>query len=378
MQIRAAVLFELGKPRPYAESRPLSIETVDLAPPGPDEVLVEIGAAGLCHTDLSVIEGGRARVMPAVLGHEAAGVVREIGHDVTGIRPGDHVVISFVSTCGVCPECSDGRPNLCRTHWGSRATGALPTGFHRLSLHGQTLHHHSGVSGFAEMAVVSRNSVVPIDRDVPMEDAALFGCAVMTGVGAVLNTARLPAGSTVAVVGLGGVGLSALLGCRVAGAARILALDVNGDKLALARQLGATETFDAADPDCAAAVCEATSGGVDFGFEMAGRVEALALAYGVTRRGGTTVTAGLSHQEHVFPVPHAALVSDERTLKGSYMGSCSPRRDIPRFVDLYRRGLLPVDRLRSGTIGLDGMNVAFDRLAEGAVVRQMLVPGATR
>ena len=206
-----------------------------------------------------------------------------------------------------------------------------------------------------------------------MVDAALFGCAVVTGVGAVVNTAKIPAGSTIAVVGLGGVGLCALLGGIVAGAARIIAIDIADDKLGLARQLGATDTFNASDSACVEKVLEATKGGVEYAFEVAGAVKAMQTAYAVTRRGGMTVTSGLSHHQESFPVPHAQLVVEERAIKGSYMGSCVVRQDVPKFIDLYKQGKLPVDKLRSGNIGLDGLNEGFDKLASGHAVRQMLV-----
>ncbi len=376
MKIRAAVLYEQGKPRPYASSLPLVVETLDLAPPGPDEALIEIRAAGLCHSDLSAIEGVRQRALPMVIGHECAGIVREIGANVVEARVGDHVVTSFVSPCGRCPACGGGRPNLCETHWQARNTGALLSGERRLSLNGEPVNHGSGLSAFAQYSVVSKHALVPIGRDVPLEDAALFGCAVMTGVGAVFNTARVPPGASVAVVGLGGVGLNAMLGAMVAGAGRVIALDLSEARLGLARQLGASDTFVASDPHCLQGIHELTRGGVDFAFEMAGSVKAMELAYRITRRGGTTVSAGLPHFEHTFSIPLSQMVSDERTVKGSYMGSCSPRHDIPRLIDLYRQGKLPVDRLRSGRITLDEINAGFDRLADGAAVRQILDPHA--
>jgi alcohol dehydrogenase len=230
-----------------------------------------------------------------------------------------------------------------------------------------------GVSAFAEYTVVSRHSLIKIDPDLPLDIAALFGCAVLTGVGAVVNTAGVWPGASVAIVGLGGVGLNALLGASLAGAARIVALDLNDGKLDLARQLGASDTFNAGEPDCIERVREATGGGVDFAFEMAGSVKAMDLAYRITRRGGTTVSAGLSHPEHKFELQHVNLVAEERTIKGSYIGSCVPLRDVPRFVALYRDGKLPVDRLMSGRVGLDDLNAAFDRLAGGESVRQVLV-----
>jgi alcohol dehydrogenase len=222
--------------------------------------------------------------------------------------------------------------------------------------------------------VVARNSLVKIEKNLPLDQAALFGCAVLTGVGAVVNTARVPAGATVAVVGLGGVGLNALLACRLVGAAAIVAVDLQDEKLALARQLGATHTVNAGDADGVEQVREATGGGVDFAFEMAGSVRAMDVAYRITRRGGTTVSAGLSHPTHDFSLKHVTLVAEERTVKGSYIGSCVPLRDVPRFIALHQGGQLPVDRVLGEHIGLDELNAAFDRLASGRTVRQVLIP----
>ncbi len=374
MKMTAAVFVEQGLPRPYAVSRPMRIERVDLEGPGEGEVLVEIAGAGLCHSDLSAIEGNRPRKLPAVGGHEAAGVVVEIGAGVTRVKPGDHAVMLFVASCGACELCRSGRPNLCQSSWTARAQGILQSGARRISRDGQPINHYSGISCFAEYAVVSERSLMPIPKAVPLLDAAIMGCAVITGVGAVLNTAGDIAGKAVGIVGLGGVGLSALLGAVQGGAARIAAIDLSPDKLALARELGATDTFDARDPECAAKVREATGGGVDFAFEMAGAIPAMSLAYAIGRRGSTTICAGLPGHTATFPLPSAALVSDERVIKGSYMGSADPERDIPRFVELFLGGKLPVDKLRSDVIGFDGLNAGFDRLADGQGVRQILKP----
>ncbi|SVD91259.1 uncharacterized protein METZ01_LOCUS444113, partial [marine metagenome] len=259
--------------------------------------------------------------VPMVPGHEAAGVEEEVGKNVTQCKAGDHVVMSFVPICGECEYCTTGRSNICITAFRARATGALINGERRLSLGGRPLHHTNGVSCYAEYMVACEDSVIVIDKDVPMVDAALFGCAVVTGVGAIINTAKIRPGATIGVVGLGGVGLCALLGGIVAGAGRIIAIDVADDKLGLARQLGATDTFNATDPDCVDKVVDATKGGVEYAFEVAGVVAAMQTAYAITRRGGMTVTSGLSQQEHTFKIPHAQLVVDERTIKGSYMGS---------------------------------------------------------
>lgn len=373
MKVKAAVLNALGLPAPYAESRPLAIEELELDPPGPGEVLVRIAAAGLCHSDLSVINGDRPRPLPMALGHEAAGVVEALGEGVTDLKKGDHVVLVFVPSCGHCAPCAEGRPALCEPGAVANGAGTLLSGQRRLARNGQPINHHLGCSAFAEYATVSRRSVVKIDPELPMDEAALFGCAVMTGVGAVVNTAQVHAGTTVAVIGLGGVGLASLLGARVAGARQIVAIDLSDAKLELAKSLGATHVFNAANPDCMEQVRDVTSGGVDFAFEQAGSVKALELAYRITRRGGTTVTAGLPPPTATFPLPAVHLVAEERTIKGSYIGTCVPSRDIPRYIDLYRQGMMPVDRLMSGHLPFADINLGFDRLHDGQAVRQIIV-----
>jgi alcohol dehydrogenase len=373
MKMRGAVLYEQGLPRPYAQSKPLRIETLDLEGPRAGEVLVKVKAAGLCHSDLSTIEGVRPRPLPMVVGHEGAGIVAEVGAGVTDIKVGDSVVFIFAPSCGHCRQCISQRPNLCTTFNAARQKGDLATGGRRLSLNGQSIAHNSGLSCFAEYAVVPRNSVQKIPADVPMHDAALFGCAVVTGVGAAVNTADVKPGETVAVVGLGGVGLSCLLGAIVAGAGRIIAVDVSDEKLALARQLGATETYNARDADCVERITAATDGGVDTAFEMAGTIKAMELSYKITVRGGQTVSAGLSPAAAQLSINHYQMVQDGRTVKGSYMGGCVIARDVPRYIALYKDRKLPVDRLRSALISLDEVNEGFDRLADAAVVRQMIM-----
>jgi alcohol dehydrogenase len=372
MKIRAAVLDHMGASHPYAVSKPLRIATIDLDPPGRGEVLVKIAAAGLCHSDLSVINGDRPRPMPMALGHEAAGVVAEVGEDVSDLAPGDHVVMVFMPSCGHCVPCAEGRPALCEPGAAANGAGTLLSGKRRLHCDGADVNHHLGVSGFAEYAVVSRRSVVKIDKDLPLDEAALFGCAVLTGVGAVVNTARLQPGQNAAVIGLGGVGLASVLGAIASGARQVVAIDLSDDKLGLARQLGASHTVNARDPDAAEQVREMTGGGVDFAFEMAGAVRAMELAYKITRRGGTTITAGLPPPGAALALPLVQLVAEERTVKGSYIGTCVPTRDIPRYVALYRAGRLPVDRLMSGKLTLDQINEGFDALHEGRAVRQVI------
>ena len=373
MKVRAAVLDRIGDKGPYAQTKPLTIRTVDLDPPGRGEVLVKIGAAGLCHSDLSVINGDRPRPMPMALGHEAAGVIEEVGEDVTDLVVGDHVVMVFMPSCGHCGSCAEGRPALCEPGAVANGAGTLLSGARRLQCDGVTINHHLGVSAFAEYAVMSRRSVVKIDRDLPLDEAALFGCAVLTGVGAVVNTAKLRPGQTAAVIGLGGVGLASVLGAIAAGARQVVAIDLADDKLELARQLGASETVNARAEDAAEQVRAATNGGVDVAFEMAGSARAMELAYKITRRGGMTVTAGLPPPTATLALPLVNLVAEERTVMGSYIGSCVPTRDIPRYIGLYRAGRMPVDRLMSGRLALDEINEGFDRLHEGKAVRQVIV-----
>lgn len=373
MKIKAAVLQAMGATPPYAVSRPLQIEEIDLAPPGADEVLIKIAAAGLCHSDLSVINGDRPRPMPMALGHEAAGVVAELGTGVTDLKVGDHVVVVFVPSCGSCAPCAEGRPALCEPGAAANAAGTLLSGVRRLTRGGEALNHHLGCSVFAEYATVSRRSVVKIDHSVPLDEAALFGCAVLTGVGAVVNTAQVRAGASVAVVGLGGVGLAALIGAHAAGARQIIAIDLSDARLEQARALGATHTINAGQTDALEYVRALTSGGVEFALEFAGSIRALDLAYRVTRRGGSTVTAGLPPSTALWPLPAVSLVAEERTLKGSYIGTCVPSRDIPRYIDLYLQGRLPVNKLLTGRLRLDEINRGFDLLQEGKAIRQVVV-----
>ncbi|MCL4744136.1 MAG: zinc-dependent alcohol dehydrogenase family protein [Burkholderiaceae bacterium] len=377
MKVRASVLTRIGATRPYSVSRPLEVEELELDGPGPREVLLKVHAAGLCHSDLSAIDGTRPAErtpLPMILGHEAAGEVLEVGAGVTDLKPGDRVVTTFVPSCGHCVSCMEGRPALCEPAPRFSAGGVLATGGTRFRRGSRTIHHYVGVAGFAEMTVMVRDSLVKIDDDVAFESAALFGCAVLTGVGAVLNTARIRAGDSVAVIGLGGVGLSALLGARMAGAFPIVAVDPSDEKLRLALDLGASLAVRSDSPDAVARIRDSTEGGVHYAFETAGATQALDIAYRVTRRGGTTVVAGLPAGNLQAPFSHASLVAEERTVKGSYFGSCVPVRDLPRLIRAYRLGQLPVDRITGATVRLEEMNEAFDTLAAGTALRQVLVP----
>jgi len=373
MRVKAAVLRQIGLPPPYAASKPLEIAELDLSSPGRGEVLVGIKAAGLCHSDLSVIDGSRPRPTPMALGHEAAGIVEAVGEGVTDLEAGDHVVLVFVPSCGRCGPCAAGRPALCEPGAKANGAGTLLSGERRLAFHAEPVNHHLGVSAFAEHAVVARESCVKIDPNLPLELAALFGCAVLTGVGAVVNTAKVEPGQSVAVVGLGGVGLSAVLGAKLAGARQIVAVDLSDEKLAFAAKLGATDAVNAAAPDAADQIRRISGGGVDVAFDMAGAVAALELAYAATARGGTTVTAGLPRPDSRLSLAPVTMVAEERTLKGSYIGSAIPLRDVPRYVALFRAGRLPVDRLLTHRLKLDDINEGFDRLREGIGVRQVVV-----
>jgi alcohol dehydrogenase len=373
MKTRAAVLHLMENPAPFSQSKPLKIEEIDLDAPGPGEVLVKMIAAGLCHSDLSVISGVRPRPVPMALGHEASAQVVQVGEGVSDLKAGDRVVLVFVPSCGHCMPCMEGRPALCEPGAESNGKGTLLSGERRLHLGSQAVNHHVGVSAFAEHAVVSRRSCVKLEQDIDPIEAALFGCAVLTGVGAVVNTAKVQPGQTAAVIGLGGVGLCALLGAVASGARDIVAVDLHDSKLAIARSLGATITVNARDPDAVAKVKEATRGGVDFAFEMAGVIQAMEMSYRMTRRGGTTVTASLPHPQHNWPLQQVSLVAEERTVKGSYIGSCVPARDVPRYIGLYMAGKLPVDKLMGERMKLDDINAAFDRLDAGESMRDLVV-----
>lgn len=372
MKTKAAILNSVGAKPPYATSKPLSIEEIDLDPPGPNEVLVKIAAAGLCHSDLSVINGDRPRPVPMALGHEAAGIVEELGAGVTDLKKGDHVVMVFMPSCGHCIPCAEGRPALCELGAAANTAGNLLSGQWRLHRGTQAINHHLGVSAFADHATVSRRSLVAVDPELPLTIAALFGCAVLTGVGAVVNTARVSPGSSVAIIGLGGVGLAALLGAAMAGASRIVVADLSKEKLSLATELGATDAFDASSSTAADEIRETTKGGVHYSFETAGSIKAMELAYRITRRGGTTVAVGLTPPGAMVSLPQVNIVAEERTIKGSYIGTCVPVRDIPSYIALYQRGKLPVDKLMSGRLGLNDINLGFDLLREGKAVRQVI------
>jgi alcohol dehydrogenase len=364
-QIRGAVLEHIGSPRPYAESRPISVTEVELAPPAAGELQVRIEAAGVCHSDLSVVDGNRVRPVPMLLGHEAAGIVERTGDGVTDLAVGQRVVMTFLPRCGRCTACATDGLTPCEPGSAANAAGTLLGGGIRLSRAGRPVYHHLGVSGFATHAVVHRASVVPVPDDIPPAVAALLGCAVLTGGGAVLNVGKPRPGQTVAVVGLGGVGMAAMLTALAHDDVRVVAVDRLPEKAAAAGRLGAHETYtpdEAADAAVKAAVV----------VEAAGHPAALQTAIGLTAPGGRTITVGLPPPDARISLSPLGFVAEGRSLIGSYLGSAVPAREIPRFVELWRSGRLPVESLVSSTITLDDINDAMDRLADGTEVRQLI------
>lgn len=374
MKMMAAVMYEQGLPAPYVDSKPFRIEEVDLEGPGDGEVLVEVKAAGLCHSDLSQVAGLRKRKVPVVGGHEGAGIVREVGRGVTGLAPGDHVVMTVANGCGHCRPCVDSRPALCDAVGASRSQGMLPNGHLRLSRRGEPIYHYSGVSSFAQYAVTVPGTLIKTDGTVPLPVAAMFGCAVVTGAGAVFNSAKVRPGQTVAVIGLGGVGLSSVMAARLSGASQVIGIDINETKFPLARELGCTATLSATDPDLVATVKDMTRGGVDFAFEISGAKAAMVTANAITRKGGDIICVGLGASGDLYQYAHAALVGEEKAFRGSFMGTGIVERDLPVYLEHFSHGRMPVDRLMSGTMTFDQLNRNLDLLDRGEVVRQVLLP----
>jgi NDMA-dependent alcohol dehydrogenase len=360
----------------YAAKQPLRVEDVELGGPRDGEVLVRIGAAGVCHSDYHFMNGDLPIGMPCVLGHEGAGVVEEVGRGVTAVAPGDHVVLLFRPNCGHCEFCSQGRPALCWMAGQLRNTGRLLDGTSRLSREGEEIKHFLGVSCFAERAVVPEQGVVPIPKDVPMEVAALVGCAVMTGVGAVMNTARVTPGAAVLVIGAGGVGLNCVMGAALVGAHPIIVADLVDSKLETAMDFGATHTVNAATHDLVEGVRELTNGeGVDFSFEAIGSPPAMKSAFQSLRRGGVATAVGIAAAGSEMTINAGELVYQEKTLKGSYYGSARPQADMPRLLQLFQAGRLPIDRLITRRYPLDRVNEAYEALLAGEVARSVLIPG---
>ncbi|MFQ5522046.1 MAG: alcohol dehydrogenase catalytic domain-containing protein [Acidimicrobiia bacterium] len=371
ISFRGALLRARGLPRPYVDSRPLEIVELELPDPGPGEVLVRVEAASLCRSDLSVVNGTRVWPLPMVIGHEAAGEVVEVGPGVAGLAPGDGVVLVYLPQCGRCTRCRAGEAWLCEEGGAANQRGELLTGGTRLTHRGEKIHHHMGVAAFAEYTLVAEPSVVKVPPGLPARDITVFGCAVLCGAGTSLNTAGVSEHDSVAVIGLGAVGLSAIVGARAAGAGGIIAIDLLEEKLSPALTMGATDALEAGEETVDQVVAE-TAGGVDHAIEASGTVEGFELAMGLVRRGGTVTVLGLAGPSDFHQLRLAELVVKGVTIKGSYLGSCVTSRDVPYFIDLYQRGQLPADRLVSHTISLDDINVALDRLADGEALRQVI------
>lgn len=367
MKIHGAVLEEIGRARPFAVSRPLTISELELDPPGATELLVRIEAAGLCHSDLSVVDGNRVRPTPMLLGHEAAGIVEEVGEDASaaGFSVGDRVVLAFVPRCGACAGCATDGRLPCIPGSGANNDGVLLSGGIRLHRDGADVRHHLGVSGFATHAVVDHRSAVVVDPEVPPEVAAVLGCAVLTGGGAVLNAGASAPGEDTIIVGLGGVGMAALLTAVSLGHGDVIGVDAVPAKLARARELGADAVF---TPE------EAADAGVraPLVVEAAGHPRAFETAVGLTAPGGRTVTVGLPAPAARSEISPLLITAEARTIIGSYLGSAVPGRDIPRYARMWREGRLPVEQLISDTIALDDINAAMDTLAEGRAIREII------
>lgn len=338
MKIRGAVLETMEASAPYAESKPLRVEELELEEPGPTELRVRIAAAGVCHSDLSVVNGNRPRPLPMLLGHEAAGVVEALGSAVEDLSVGQHVVMAFLPRCGQCAACRTHGRLPCTVGTQANTAGTLMEGsMHLSSASRGPVHHHLGVSGFATHAVVDRRSVVPVGDDVPAAVAALLGCAVLTGGGAVLNAARATADDTVAVVGLGGVGLAALLVAKAVGCRRVLAVDALPEKLSLARDFGADEAL---PPDELVDLAEKPRVVV----EAAGHPRAFETAFNATAAGGVTVTVGLPAPGAMSQIEPLKLTAEARQVIGSYLGSAVPAVDIPVYEQMWRDGVLPLEK----------------------------------
>lgn len=358
--VKAAVL--------YGFDEPLVVQEVELDPPRQGEILVRMAASGVCHSDLHVVQGIHPTSLPVILGHEGAGVVESVGPGVSHVGPGDHVMLTWLPYCGVCRQCARGKPNLCEDVAWYDAT--LQDGTCRFHRGGVRIHHYN-TSSFAERSVVPARTAIPVDPSLPLIQLALMGCAVMTGVGAALNTARVRPGDTVAVVGCGGVGLNVVQGAAIAGARTIVAVDPVAAKLELARELGATHGVDPSGGDAIAEV-RALTGGVDHSFEALGRPETIELAIELTGRGGQAILIGMAPPAARVPFDALTATLEERVIRGCWYGSCRPLADFPLLVELYRSGRLRLDPLIV-EIGLDGVNDAFARMQSGEAARSVIV-----
>ena len=362
MKIQAALVT--------APQQPIRVETLDLDPPRAGEVLVRIKACGVCHSDYHLITGATKHPLPVVPGHEGAGIVEAVGDGVTHIKPGDHVVLNWAPACGRCFYCLRGKPNLCNTFVGPIWEGVMLDGTPRLSWNGQAVYHFSALAAFAEYAVVPQETCVVVRSDVLLSVAALVGCAVTTGVGAVLYTAQMQPGDRVAVFGCGGVGLSVIMGAQLAGAQQIIAIDRIPHKLELAKQFGATDVIDAGKVDATEMVRQMTAGrGADVAFEAVGLPQLQTDCVEAARPGGKAVLVGLSAMDSTTPLSGARLVRQEKTVIGSYYGTAHTARDFPFLLELYAAGKLPLERLISRTYRLAEINAAFDAMLGGEVAR---------
>lgn len=366
MKIRGAVLEEMGRQRPYTQSTPITIAELELGEPGPTELLVKMDAAGVCHSDLSVVDGNRPRPVPMLLGHEACGTVQAVGEDVTNISVGDRVVMSFLPRCGECKECkTDGRlPCSVGSKVNNEAT--LMSGEIKLKRDGEQVYHHLGVSGFATHAIVDHRSAVVVPREVPPEIAAVLGCAVLTGGGAVMNAAQPGEDDSIMIVGLGGVGMASLITAVAQGVKEIIAVDSLESKLERARELGATQTF---TPQ------QVAEQGItaDRVVEAAGNAKAFEAAYNAIGFGGSMVTVGLPPSTATSNIAPLNLTAGARSVVGSYLGSAVPSRDIPAYAQMYLEGKLPVAELISSVIKFEDINEAMDELADGKAIRQVII-----
>jgi S-(hydroxymethyl)glutathione dehydrogenase/alcohol dehydrogenase len=355
-----------------ATGQPLSATELPEPEAQPGQVLLRVSACGVCRTDLHVVDGELPEPLPIVLGHEAAGLVVETGPGVGRLRKGDHVVLVLAPSCGRCRACRAGRPNFCELGGRNAARGTLFDGTSRLSVDGKRLHHFNSVSALAQHAVVPESAAIPIRRDIALETAALVGCAVLTGYGAVVRTAQVSAGSTVAVWGCGGIGLNVVQAARLAGAAAIVAVDVSEEKLAVAERLGATHTVDASVGDAVASVRELVPGGPDYAFEVVGREESIRQAWDAAGAGGTVVVVGMMAKGSMLTLDPWWFVY-EKTLKGCFLGSARLAIDVPRILDLYAGGRLALDELVGRRITLEEVPGGFDRLRAGEGLRQLVV-----
>jgi Zn-dependent alcohol dehydrogenase len=364
--VKAAVLYEPGTP--------LQMEELELDEPLAGEVRVRLSAVGVCHSDYHYMVGDLPCPMPIVLGHEGTGTVVSVGPGVSRVRRGDSVVLMWRPRCGNCRYCSSGRPGQCQSGRLAVRTGGLLDGTTRLHVAGRDVHHFLGASCFAQECVVAEQSIVPIDASVSPMIAAILGCAVITGVGAVLNVLENPAGTSVLVIGAGGVGLSSVMGAKLVGADPIIVADLSKEKLELAAELGATHTIDASQTDVVDEVNAICDGGVDWALEAIGLPATMEQAIESVRNGGAAVAMGLAKADATFSVRSNALVQGEKQIRGSLYGSANTPVDVPRILGLYQSGRLPVDRLLGRTYALDEVNEAYDALVAGAVGRAILLP----